>query len=702
MALSLENTTYLENTTPKIYLNMIVKNESKVILRLLQSVLPLIDGYCICDTGSTDNTVELIRTFFKMANLPGIIVNEPFRDFGYNRSFALKEALTAPGISENDYLLLLDADMILTGPWLEKAAEFKQALTHDVYLIMQGTEHFHYKNARIVKNKGFSYWGVTHEYLHTKEGTTYQNIDKKDLFIQDIGDGGAKSDKWERDIRLLTKGLEDDPTSARYGFYLANTYRDSGHYQKAIEYYNKRIEFGGWIEEVWQSYYSAGKCYMALKDIPNAINMWLEGYQVYPNRLEGIYQIVHYYRNIGKNRLAYQYYKMAESSKKRYGGVSNDFLFLERDVYDYKLDYELTILGYYENLDNYDLKRVSMNVIACPLLDEGTLRNVLSNYKFYVQKTIDSASSSYSSSSPLLEVLKTIGSTISQHEFDGFHSTTPSICHDKSNNQLIINTRHVNYHIDAQGNYVNQEKIITKNLISIVDILSNSLIKEQMLEYDTSLDNHYVGLEDIRLHFGPDGLLYYNTNRGLGYSNIQVEHGLIHVDLDSDVDSKTIRTEQNRLLKKEGMNQVEKNWVLFNSGSDNLRCIYGWSPLTIGEIQAEQYNILVEYPAVPAFFKFIRGSTNGVEIDGDIWFICHAVSYEQRRYYYHIVVVLDKNTGQLKKYTNLFLFEKELVEYTLGFVEIGTNLLIGYSVLDKETKYMEVPKSWFEDQMIIE
>ena len=51
--------------TPKLYLNMIVKNESRVILRLLESVYKLIDGYCICDTGSTDNTVELIEEFFK-------------------------------------------------------------------------------------------------------------------------------------------------------------------------------------------------------------------------------------------------------------------------------------------------------------------------------------------------------------------------------------------------------------------------------------------------------------------------------------------------------------------------------------------------------------------------------------------------------------------------------------------------------------
>jgi len=38
-------------SVPTVCLNMIVKNESKVIERLLNSALPLIDTYCICDIG---------------------------------------------------------------------------------------------------------------------------------------------------------------------------------------------------------------------------------------------------------------------------------------------------------------------------------------------------------------------------------------------------------------------------------------------------------------------------------------------------------------------------------------------------------------------------------------------------------------------------------------------------------------------------
>ena len=40
---------------------MIVKNESKIITRFFDSVSHIIDSYCICDTGSTDDTVKIIK-----------------------------------------------------------------------------------------------------------------------------------------------------------------------------------------------------------------------------------------------------------------------------------------------------------------------------------------------------------------------------------------------------------------------------------------------------------------------------------------------------------------------------------------------------------------------------------------------------------------------------------------------------------------
>ena len=56
---------------PTICLNMIVKNESNIIHRLFDSVLKWIDCYCICDTGSTDDTVNKITAYFESKNIPG-------------------------------------------------------------------------------------------------------------------------------------------------------------------------------------------------------------------------------------------------------------------------------------------------------------------------------------------------------------------------------------------------------------------------------------------------------------------------------------------------------------------------------------------------------------------------------------------------------------------------------------------------------
>ena len=95
---------------PKICLNMIVKNESKIITRFFDSVLPFIDGYCICDTGSSDNTKDIIRTYFEKKELPGKIVEKDFVDFSTNRNFALQ---ACHSMKDMDYVLLLDADMKL-------------------------------------------------------------------------------------------------------------------------------------------------------------------------------------------------------------------------------------------------------------------------------------------------------------------------------------------------------------------------------------------------------------------------------------------------------------------------------------------------------------------------------------------------------------------------------------------------------------
>lgn len=639
--------------------------------------------------------------------IPGKIIHEPFRDFGYNRTFAAKAAAEIPGM---DYLLLLDADMVLIGDILnientlsgtpQEASSlasninrFKTSLTADCYHICQGTPQYYYKNVRIMRNyRGYTYWGVTHEYINTPTGTVYESIDMGTLFIHDIGDGGAKTDKLERDIRLLTKGLEDNPGNDRYTFYLANSLRDGGRYDEAIARFRERIKIGGWIEEVWYSHYNIGNCYHSLGEIEKAIGAWIDAFQAHPKRIESLYEIIKHYREHGKNDAAYMFYKTADASRAKWG-ASNDFLFLQKDVYDYKLDYEMSILGYYSNYDDYHMPKLNMKILCYPYLPRDINKNVMTNYKFYCPRLSQYATTF---EQPFLtKATDSLGLAS-----DGtFVKSTPSLV--VRGNHLIVNVRYVNYRIDDNGHYVNQDKIITKNAIATLDISKDrwQIVDEFELAYDTFHDSLYVGLEDIRLYIEGDTMLY-NANRGLKSGNMTVETGQIALETKS---TKNVRWPN-------GKCSLEKNWVLFGSN----RVIYHWNPeLTIGTIvtttdkpeydedSLSHFKELKRNP-VPPVFESLRGSTNGVVIKNELWFICHSVSYEDRRYYYHIVVVLDRDTLAVRRYTPFFTFEGEKVEYTLGFVylEKTDTLLIGYSLYDKCAKYMSVSREYFEGEMI--
>ncbi len=144
-------------------------------------------------------------------------------------------------------------------------------------------------------------------------------------------------------------------------------------YEDAIEWYKKRIEMGGWKEEVWYSYYRIGLCYKNLEKFEHALSTWLEAYNYYPERLEGIYEIIKHYRFNSKNKLCIEFYKMIkdnlDSNVKR-----NEYLFLHNSVYTYKIYYEYSIFAYYcgiRNINNEVIKNIFTKVVF-PLPDGPT------------------------------------------------------------------------------------------------------------------------------------------------------------------------------------------------------------------------------------------------------------------------------------------------------------------------------------------
>ena len=144
-----------------IVLNMIVKNESKIIERCIKSVYDIIDAWCIVDTGSTDGTQEIIKELLK--DKPGKLIEKPWINFGHNRNEALGFAR-----EWGDWILLTDADMVLVNQGFDKNTLHPEVDAYDVIQVNHGTSYYNFRLLNTLKE-----WrciGVTHEYYDCEGG----------------------------------------------------------------------------------------------------------------------------------------------------------------------------------------------------------------------------------------------------------------------------------------------------------------------------------------------------------------------------------------------------------------------------------------------------------------------------------------------------------------------------------------------------
>jgi hypothetical protein len=133
-----------------------------------------------------------------------------------------------------------------------------------------------------------------------------------------------------------------------------------------------------------------------------------------------------------------------------------------------------------------------------------------------------------------------------------------------------------------------------------------------------------------------------------------------------------------------------------------LKVIYEWYPFSIGKIENKEkpLSILSQDDTVPGFFRQLRGSSNGWKYGDEIWFLCHIVYHEESpREYYHIVIVLDSKTLKLKRYSKIFKFEGESIEYALGLVVKGNNIIISYSTWDRTSNVIVLDKEKVEKNL---
>lgn len=315
-------------------LNMIVKNETKVIRRCLESVKPIIDYWVIVDTGSTDGTQGLVKEIMK--DIPGELHERPWKNFAHNRMEALELAR-----SKADYLLFVDADDKLE---IEKG--FKLAnLNLDAYFLWIHYGGSTYSRIQVIKTALPWRWeGVVHEYLAIDQPYTADFI--KGVTYVVVGGGGRSEDpkKFLKDAEILEKAFKEDPNNARTAFYLAQSYRDAGEKKKAIEWYKKRIEMRGWDEEVfWAMVQLATLRKEVGEPLDDVLEAYWKAHLFRSHRSEPIYHMTGIFMEMKRYDLAYECLMGFQFLPKK----SKDLLFNEDWIEQYGLVHRLSLVTYH-------------------------------------------------------------------------------------------------------------------------------------------------------------------------------------------------------------------------------------------------------------------------------------------------------------------------------------------------------------------
>ena len=356
-----------------ICLNLIVKNEAPVISRCLSSVRSLIDSWVIVDTGSSDGTQEIIRD--RMSDLPGELHECPWKNFAHNRSEALALARGSA-----DYVLLIDADECL-----EISSGFQMPdLISDSYKIQVRYGDWSYPRRQLLRNSlPWRFEGVLHEYAVCEQAATEGFLTGIQTVVRHDGARGRNPATYDNDAQELEKALLQEPDNARYVFYLAQSYRDAGEYQSALQNYQRRVAMGGWREEVWYALYQIAQIKQLLGAAwPEVMESYLAAWQFQPDRAGPLFRIAIYYQSQQLYHLSHLFLSRAM----QLAAPGPHRLFVERTLYEYRIALEYAVACYYVG-KHEEAVATNNRLLESGMLPPELVDQVVRNRQFSLDKT---------------------------------------------------------------------------------------------------------------------------------------------------------------------------------------------------------------------------------------------------------------------------------------------------------------------------
>jgi GR25 family glycosyltransferase involved in LPS biosynthesis len=382
---------------PTICLNMIVKNESHIIKDTLQMLCSKIrfSYWVICDTGSTDNTCEIIQQFFKNINIPGELHDHKWLNFAHNRTLALNIAF-----NKTDLVFIFDADDEIHGE-----INMPSNLNNDGYLLNFGyATGISYQRILLVNNRiKWNYQSVVHEYINCLMPNPKIVTLEGDYYIVSGRKGSRSSDpnKYLNDAKILEDAYfeakkNNDSLYLRYGFYCANSYKDAGNSSDAIKWYKIALDNENWSQEKYMCCFNLYNEYNKLCEKEKAIYYLVESFKYDTERTECAYILIQYYLSKDLHQLAYQYYGLIKNfyENKYLDSNTNGKLFVEQDKSNFYLPYYMILVA--DKVKNTYPKAIQtiikmyeiIFVKKYPINDDFFIGNLLYNLQFFIESCV--------------------------------------------------------------------------------------------------------------------------------------------------------------------------------------------------------------------------------------------------------------------------------------------------------------------------
>ncbi len=160
---------------------------------------------------------------------------------------------------------------------------------------------------------------------------------------------------------------------------------DRGALAEALEWYERRAQMGGWLEELYCSWHQVGVLSERLGDWAKAADAFMSAWEVRPERLEAVHDLAAGLLERRHYRAAHRFTSLASS---RQGlRVPDDVLFVSPWVYDWGLLFQHSIAAYWcaEYDASIDACRRLLRIKALP---DDHRRQTVRNLQYAVREKV--------------------------------------------------------------------------------------------------------------------------------------------------------------------------------------------------------------------------------------------------------------------------------------------------------------------------